>query len=357
MPPDTSSRISGEILYTALHTIFWLKGHSVLNPNKNVLMLVVTSLFLGAQSLFAQVDEATRQNIELAYQMGDKLVAARESLPDRWAARQDRKVVGGQQETEVTAFASGTSYQNVWHHGQGPGDPFNLRTERFIAEATKLQRFRGKEWKAVEAFARTGPIPSDPFSWCIGFLNTARLGRLTEDTLERFFDKSKRKCIAAWFEKDFKLTTLWVLKESKTPAAPVVTEIVFDTKRKLIDRVANHRFGEQANLENYFAGKYETLSEADISWRSFEVSSSKGDTKREILVPVDVHIVSSIYTGYGEIEYHNAIQWLFDEDVPDSQFSDPRSSDFKEIAFPDRATDDGRKRNETSNQCCGSEQG
>lgn len=293
-----------------------------------------------------QIEERiAKENIESAQELAAELIARRSELPIPWSAKQTRTLINVARLQEALIFQESieeinsfdteerVQYSRILKGTGNANDPFGTDgIQRFASDKEILVRIKGRAWQVVDKIPHLNAPATDPFNWCMGFVNSARIGTLGEDHLATIFYGLKRECLKAWKNKDGELVSFWGrLEKQRSPIEPQMAfQVVFDTQRRTIVRYALLSFEQEVTLEKIAKGKFDVIESGKVTWKPHTV---RGKEKLEMLLPVRVRLLSVMNPGE-DIECVNTIQWLLGDNVPKSAFIDPRKSGFAEPTFP-----------------------
>ncbi|MFK7737396.1 MAG: hypothetical protein AB8B50_15280 [Pirellulaceae bacterium] len=310
---------------------------------------------LASEPARSQIRERVEsENIELAYELANNLIASRQEFPARWAAAQKRRLVNTYDlanlritETnvlEVSAERTSENPKNRVYYGRFTtgGKAKNIDSSRaflgfevcsYEGPTKKLHKPGAKPWEVVDKIPNIGYSTSDPFSWCVGFLNTARMGKLDSSMLRKMFYGVGRECWVAKYNKDGLLVTFWVTKKKSPPGFPAYHfEARFDVDRGVITYYGlNAHESTEVSIEEIRQGRFKPVEFGEVSWDTFKAQDRQGKTQTWQL-PVEIKSFS-VLNEDEEIECTNSIRWLLGAEVPDSVFLDPRDEGFQEPEF------------------------
>ncbi len=320
--------------------------------------IALTLAAVVSTNCFAQIQlQIQAELIERAEELAMDLLEQRGSLPEKWAALQEREV---HHLTNLEELESGkTTTREFWAHSkQGSVTIQNLnqhsyydrgidRTES-LDVATKAYKRpglvlykpkRSKSWEIVPKVPFNGYPTTDPFSWCIGNYTSTKTGTMDEGYIDRFV--SKRTCVHA---KEVKagLVAVWGAPlPQKTPTSTAT--ILFDKFTNLPMSVEWRYYPSDWHPKNFLKLDNRLIEKISISWQKFKVEQ-KDQKEVEIFLPIKAE---SVFTGVlrkEHLEVVNRIRWLLNDQVPDALFEDPTKNEIVEPEFPDYPKDEQKSR-------------
>ena len=318
------------------------------------LMLLWFMLCIPSQSQAQVQKKAADPNIAKAEKLVDAIMARRTNLPQRWAVLQRREEVnsgdsknGNLSEAWVEEFCAydaktQTMVRHVNQHDRGFQK--GLRIEGWASSARSwstpgliLYKSNKEDWKYVPKLPKGYLSGSDPFSWYVAFMASVKFGDLQEGHAARLTREDGRQCVHAKYVAN-QLVGIWgksgeAEKLKRGYARPAVAyRLAFDPATQLpvefsLLEFKNGLTTEAIEIQDFILGE-----KGRVEWKTYVTQDGQ-----RVTVPSVVRVLST-WNPREELECVNKLYWLFDDDVPDGVFDEPRGREPVEPAFAEAAT-------------------